>query len=129
MQSVVFRVRAPPCSNTGPGYSAMSKSDLAHAPPPGPPEFYTLSRLLDLPQVARLDEETRFAMQVVGSVFAVRANSYVLEELIDWDAVPGDPIFKMIFPRREMLSEEAFDRVAGALRAGAPASALAAVVR
>jgi hypothetical protein len=96
---------------------------------PRVPDYWTLPRLLALPQVAALDEETRFAMQVVGSVFAVRANSYVLEQLIDWDAAPADPIFRMIFLRREMLGDAAYEKIARAHRRRASVSELAGIVR
>ncbi|MFN3389262.1 MAG: KamA family radical SAM protein [Allosphingosinicella sp.] len=92
-------------------------------------KIYPLKALLDLPQVAALGEEARFEMRVVGSVLAVRANAYIIEELIDWSAVPDDPIYKLVFPRREMLGEQAYGRVADALRRNAPAAELAEIVR
>jgi KamA family protein len=96
---------------------------------PRPLEIYPLHRLLGLPQMSRLSAERLFEIRVIGSVFAVRANSYVVEELIDWSKVPDDPIFKLTFPSREMLRPDDFDRVADALRTQAPPAQLAAIVR
>jgi KamA family protein len=45
-------------------------------------------------------------MKAVSAVLPFRVNSYVLEELIDWAAVPDDPIFKLVFPQPGMLSPE-----------------------
>ena len=32
-------------------------------------------------------------------------------ELIDWNAVPDDPIFRLTFPHKDMLSNEQFERI------------------
>ncbi len=64
----------------------------------------------------RLNPECRFEMQVVAQVLPFRVNHYVVEQLIDWDQVPDDPIFRMTFPQREMLAEEDFNAMADLLR-------------
>lgn len=64
----------------------------------------------------RLNPERRFEMQVVAQVLPFRVNHYVVEQLIDWDQVPDDPIFRMTFPQREMLAEEDFNAMADLLR-------------
>lgn len=58
-------------------------------------------------------------MNVVARVLPFRVNSYVVEELIDWDRVPDDPIFRLTFPDRQMLPPGDYDRVAAAVRRGA----------
>lgn len=92
-------------------------------------KIYPLKALLKLPKVAAMGEDSLFEMRVVGSVLTVRANAYVLDELIDWSAAPDDPIYRLLFPRREMLGEEAYQRVADALRREAPAAEMASIVR
>lgn len=89
--------------------------------------LYNLPALERLPQLERLSAEERFAIRVVGQVLPVRCNNYVVEELIDWEQVPDDPIFRLTFPQRAMLSEEHFNCVADQLRAGADPAALARV--
>ena len=54
---------------------------------------YTLSNFRTLPQIQKLSEETQFEMEVVGNVLPFKANNYVVEQLIDWNNVPNDPIF------------------------------------
>ena len=39
-----------------------------------------------------------------ASVLPMRANNYVVEELIDWSNIPDDPIFQLVFPQPGMLS-------------------------
>ena len=40
-----------------------------------------------------------------ASVFPMRANNYVVNDLINWTNVPQDPMFKLTFPQPDMLSE------------------------
>jgi len=81
---------------------------------------YTARDLDRIPQMRRLDAEARFQMRVVASVLPFRVNAYVLDELIDWDAVPEDPIFRLTFPQAGMLGPEQFAAMAALLRRGAP---------
>jgi len=94
-----------------------------------PPRFqvFTERHLDRIPQIARLSEEARFAMRVVAKVLPFRVNHYVLDELIDWSAVPDDPLFRLVFPQADMLSEDDFAAVADAL-CKEDAAALAATV-
>ncbi|WP_133493215.1 KamA family radical SAM protein [Alcanivorax sp. 24] len=81
-------------------------------------KVYTARQLDKIEPLQRLDEEARFAMDVVASVLPFRVNEYVIEELIDWDKVPDDPIYQLTFPQKGMLAPEHFDRVAAAMRGG-----------
>ncbi|TKY87900.1 hypothetical protein EX895_002996 [Sporisorium graminicola] len=54
-----------------------------------------------------------------AQVFPMRANNYVVDQLIDWQQVPNDPIFRLVFPQPEMLEPEQLDRIKLALRAKA----------
>jgi KamA family protein len=81
--------------------------------------FFTARQLDQIPQITKLPNDMRFAMQVVARVLPFRVNQYVIEDLIDWDNVPDDPIFRLTFPQQDMLSPEHFDRMANLLRSGA----------
>ena len=50
-------------------------------------------------------------IEVVGNVFPFKVDNYVLDELIDWEKVPDDPIFRLTFPQKEMLNERDFQRM------------------
>jgi KamA family protein len=43
------------------------------------------------------------AVQVVSHVLPFRTNEYVMEQLIDWNNIPDDPIYRLVFPHRDML--------------------------
>jgi len=80
---------------------------------------YRLHNFRDLPQIQLLSSEDQFAIEVVAQVLPFKTNSYVVQELINWDDVPQDPIFLLNFPQREMLLPRHFDEVADLLRRGA----------
>lgn len=54
-----------------------------------------------------------------AQVFPMRANNYVIDQLIDWSNVPHDPIFRLVFPQPEMLEPSQLDRLKLALEVGA----------
>lgn len=64
----------------------------------------------------QLPDHLRFEMRVVASVFPFRVNQFVIENLIDWDKVPNDPVFQLTFPQRGMLDDESYEKMAALLR-------------
>ena len=62
----------------------------------------------------------------MATVLPFRTNSYVVERLIDWDAAPDDPIYRLVFPQPDMLPESDVATLAGLLSSRAPESALRA---
>jgi KamA family protein len=62
------------------------------------------------------DDETRLMTRAVAAVLPFRTNQFVLEELIDWDSVPDDPIFRLVFPQPDMLSVDELRTVTELLR-------------
>ncbi len=79
------------------------------------------------PEWESLDPDLREGLEVVSAVLPFRTNKYVMEELIDWNAVPDDPIFRLTFPHRDMLSVPQFDRIKSLMDAGVKADLDAAV--
>jgi KamA family protein len=72
---------------------------------------YTRQTIHQAPQWERLPQELREAAQVISRVLPFRTNEYVMNELIDWDKVPDDPIFRLTFPHPDMLSNEEYARL------------------
>lgn len=72
-----------------------------------------------IPQISRLTAEQIEAIDVVSHVLPFKANNYVVDELINWDHVPDDPIFTLTFPRKEMLAPEHFNMMKAAIDSGA----------
>jgi KamA family protein len=77
---------------------------------------FTQRDLDRIPALQRLSTDQRLAMKVVSTVLPFRVNQYVIDELIDWNRVPEDPIFQLTFPQPGMLDEVHFRRVANSLR-------------
>lgn len=82
-----------------------------------------------LPQSNLLPAETRHALKVVSKVLPFRVNTHVTSSLIDWDAAPDDPLFKLVFPHRDMLSPENFARIEKLVMSRAPKAELAAAAQ
>jgi KamA family protein len=81
---------------------------------------FTLRDFRELPQVqAALTEDQKFAIEVVSHVLPFRTNSYVVEQVINWEKVPDDPIFVLNFPQAEMLKPNHFEEMASVLTNGA----------
>src|SRR5215469_12995750 len=81
---------------------------------------YTVKHLDRLIARARLSESDRLAVRAVATVLPFRTNEYVVERLIDWDAAPDDPIYRLVFPQADMLPAEDIGPLAGMLARGVP---------
>ena len=88
---------------------------------------YTLINFRTIPQIQQMSEETQFQMEVVGNVLPFKTNNYVVEQLIDWDNVPNDPMYVLTFPQKGMLIPEHYDKMASTLRSGADKKEIARV--
>ena len=80
---------------------------------------FTLHNFRQIPQIQKLSEEQKFAIEVVGHVLPFRTNSYVVNQLINWDNIPNDPMFILNFPQMEMLRPHHFEEMAAVLSNGA----------
>jgi L-lysine 2,3-aminomutase len=85
---------------------------------------FTTKHLDALVQRAGLSATERMAIKAVGMVLPFRTNSYVVDSLIDWDAAPDDPIFRLVFPQAAMLPAADVNRIACLLTNGAPEAEL-----
>ena len=83
-------------------------------------KFQALTRrnLDSISQYGNVTGDDLFAMKVVSAVLPFRTNRYVIEHLIDWDRVPDDPVYKLVFPQRGMLGDGDFRRIADPHGAG-----------
>jgi KamA family protein len=81
---------------------------------------YTAKHLDALTARAGLDAGQRLAVKAVATVLPFRTNAYVIEQLIDWEAAPDDPIYRLVFPQADMLPKADVRMIAGLLGSGAP---------
>ena len=77
---------------------------------------YTLANFRDIPQIQNLSEQKQFEMEVVGNVLPFKANNYVVEQLIDWNNIPNDPMYVLTFPQKGMLKAEHFEKMSTTLK-------------
>jgi len=77
-----------------------------------------------IPQLARLPADALTELKAVSTVLPFRVNNHVIEDLIDWDEVPDDPMFQLTFPQRQMLDPGDFQRMVELVRSNASQSRL-----
>lgn len=79
-------------------------------------QVYTIKNFSKIPQIqTNLTDEQIEAIKVVGNILPFKVNNYVVDELIDWDNIPNDPIFQLTFPQRAMLSDSHYKEMENAL--------------
>lgn len=89
---------------------------------------YQLHNIETIPQVAALGEKKLEEMRVVANVLPFKANSYVIDELIDWENVETDPMFILTFPNKGMLEPQHYEKIASLIAGGASKKELDAAV-
>ncbi|WP_245621146.1 KamA family radical SAM protein [Paraburkholderia ferrariae] len=72
---------------------------------------YNAKSIASSPYWSRVPEEIKGALASVSKVLPFRTNEYVLRELIAWDSVPDDPVFRLTFPHPDMLPREDYSRL------------------
>lgn len=90
---------------------------------------YTRRDIDRIPELEAMSAAERTAMKAVSAVLPFRANSYVVEDLIDWSDIPDDPIYQLTFPQPEMLSSEEFGRMFRLVRRNALENEIQAAAR
>jgi KamA family protein len=71
--------------------------------------FYSNSTFKRTKYYEYLSKEQKEVFNILTRIFHFKVNNYVLENLIDWQCIPDDPIYKLVFPRQEMLAAADFD--------------------
>lgn len=66
---------------------------------------YSLNNFKSLSQIKKLSAKQLEAIEVVGNVLPFKTNNYVVNELIDWNNIDNDAMFKLTFPQEGMLSK------------------------
>jgi len=79
-------------------------------------KFYNLRNVDSIPQFEGLSSEKKFELKVVANVLPFRTNNYVVEELINWDNIPNDPIYQLTFMQKDMLLPRHFNKMADVLK-------------
>lgn len=108
----------------------MGKKLLKQVVGPSTQRFQAITRtnIASQPEWQLISPADREAIRVVSEVFPFRTNRYVLRELIDWNRVPADPVFQLVFPQRGMLRSAEYEAVRSALEGRASPQALRELV-
>lgn len=73
-----------------------------------PPKYraYTIKNFEEIPQIQQsCSLEQINDIKLVGQVLPFKSNPYVVENLINWNNIPKDPIYILNFPQKKMLTD------------------------
>jgi KamA family protein len=80
-------------------------------------KFYNQNNFEQISQINRyLNSSEKFALKVVSKIFPFRTNNYVVDELIDWNNIPEDPMYQLTFMQKGMLPGRLYERMANAMQ-------------
>lgn len=80
---------------------------------------FMLHNFKNIPQIKTISSEFIEAIEVVGSVLPFKTNNYVVDNLIDWNNIPDDPMFKLTFPQKDMLLPHHYEQIKRVINSGA----------
>jgi KamA family protein len=83
-----------------------------------------LHNFKNIPQLELISSELIEAIETVGSVLPFKTNNYVVDNLIDWNNVPDDPMFKLTFPQKDMLIPAHYQEMKSVINNGADKAAI-----
>jgi KamA family protein len=106
------------------GNTMSLANKVPNAPLPSKFKPYTRQTIHQAPQWALMPEDLREAVQVISHVLPFRTNEYVMNELIDWNNIPDDPIYRLTFPHRDMLAADEYERLRDLVLSGADEQAI-----
>lgn len=85
---------------------------------------FMLHNFRNIPQLKLISSELIEAIETVGSVLPFKTNNYVVENLIDWNNAPDDPMFKLTFPQKEMLITKHYALMNSIIKSGVDKAAI-----
>jgi len=84
--------------------------------------LYNRKNFRSIGQLASMPRGITRGIDIAAVVFPFRVNNYVVDELIDWQKIPDDPIFRLTFPQLGMLEETDREGIEGLFAINAPPS-------
>ena len=85
---------------------------------------FMLHNFRNIPQIQSISSEIIEAIEIVGSVLPFKTNNYVVDNLIDWNNIPDDQMFKLTFPQKDMLIPEHYQQMKSVIDNGAEKTAI-----
>ena len=71
---------------------------------------YSVKNFEKLPFTKKMDKEDIENIKIVSKIFPFKINDYIVS-LINWDNYKNDPIFRLVFPHKDMLEKEDFEKI------------------
>jgi L-lysine 2,3-aminomutase len=90
---------------------------------------YNNTNFKETPYYQLLSKDLKEEFDVLTNVFHFKINNYVSEHLIDWSNIPNDPIFRLVFPGKEMLNPMDYTLLKQIIGIGGPNSILSGLIR
>ncbi|MBE0551127.1 MAG: lysine 2,3-aminomutase [Ignavibacterium sp.] len=85
---------------------------------------FLLNNFRNIPQIQSISSEIIEAIEIVGSVLPFKTNNYVVDNLINWNNIPDDPMFKLTFPQKDMLLPANYQEMKSVIKSGADKTAI-----
>jgi KamA family protein len=89
---------------------------------------YDRRSLNQISQLRRLPPRILESIRLATLVFPFKINEYALENLIDWSHAPDDPMFRLLFPVADMLTDDARHLLRKVVDSNAPQSEINSTV-
>jgi len=72
---------------------------------------YNIHTLESIPNLSKIDRGIIEDIKIVSEIYPFKTNNYVIDYLIDWEKGAEDPMFRLNFPHRGMLTEDVYDKL------------------
>lgn len=76
-----------------------------------------------------IPSEHQEAIKIISLVLPFKVNKYVLDNLIDWNNIPDDPIYRLIFPHKDMLTKIEYETLKSLVQSDAPPAELQSIIQ
>ncbi len=76
--------------------------------------FYSISKFLKSEYATRISTDEYEDLKILAKVYPFKVSQYVLDELINWNKYDSDPMYRLTFPRKGMLTDEHWRLLNGA---------------
>jgi KamA family protein len=72
---------------------------------------FGIKELSSISQLNSIDQRFIDDIKVASEVYPFKTNNYVVDNLIDWNHWETDPIFRLNFPDRKMLTDNVYEKI------------------
>jgi KamA family protein len=72
---------------------------------------YGIKELSSISQLNSIDQQLIDDIKVASEIYPFKTNNYVVDNLIDWSNWRTDPIFRLNFPDRKMLTDTVYEKI------------------